>query len=74
MINMPVIDTNAPIGLTVEQVRKIYINDYEKLVNQPQINSVPLIGNQSSHELGLESELEVISQLDLYTIFHRALG
>ena len=29
------------------------INDYEELINKPQINSVELIGNKSFEELGM---------------------
>lgn len=29
--------------------------DYENLINKPQINSVELIGNKSSHDLGIQT-------------------
>lgn len=38
------------VGTPVEQV---YNNDYEALVNKPQINGVTLIGNKSAADLGL---------------------
>ena len=31
------------------------INDYEELINKPQINSVELIGNKSFEELGISA-------------------
>ena len=73
MIDLPVIDDNMPISMGIEQVRYILIDDYERHFNLPRINSVELIGNKTSEELGLESETEVISQLDIYKIFHRTI-
>jgi len=73
MIYMPVVENHAPIKMTVDQIHKIYINNYEDLANQPQINNVLLIGNKTAEDLGLEYETEIISQLDILKIFNRTI-
>ncbi len=73
MVYMPVVENHAPIKMMVDQIHKIYINNYEDLANQPQINNVLLIGNKTAEDLGLEYETEIISQLDILKIFNRTI-
>lgn len=40
-------------------------NDYNDLINLPQINGVELIGNKTSAELGLANSIEIIATLTL---------
>ena len=44
------------------------INDYNLLINHPSINSVELIGNRVSEELGLEPTIIDITEQDIDTI------
>ena len=54
--------------------RQIMTSDYEKLTHKPSVNFVELIGNKDSAELGLEPAQEVISMLDIMSIFRRTIG
>ena len=74
MNEVQILSMDEPIELSVEQVHIIHENDYEQLLNLPQINHVTLIGNKMPSELGLEEETEVISMLDIYKIFNRTIG
>jgi hypothetical protein len=44
--------------------------DYEKLIHHPQINSVTLIGNKTSTELGLQDELPIITRAEIREIIN----
>lgn len=74
MIELEVVEVDPLIEMDAEQVRLIFENDYERLINQPQINHVTLIGNKMPEDLGLEPETEVISMLDIYKIFNRTIA
>lgn len=54
----------------VDALKTMNIKDYEFLENKPQINSVELIGNKSSEDLGLDPEYasyaEVFNMCDSY--------
>lgn len=49
----------------------IYEKNYEKLDNLPEINGNTLIGNKTSKQLGLQDEMEEISNLEILEIFNR---
>lgn len=40
-------------------------NNYEKLKNKPRINEVELIGNKTSKQLGLQDEMNSLTNLEL---------
>lgn len=44
-------------------------NDYEKLENLPQINSVTLIGNKSLDDLEIQGKIETMSNIDIKNLF-----
>ena len=44
------------------------VNDYNLLINHPSINSVELIGNKVSEELGLEPTIIDITEQDIDNI------
>lgn len=50
-------------------INNIGTNDYEKLKNQPQINTVTLLGNKTSKDLKLQDEMNKISNSELENIF-----
>lgn len=50
-------------------ITNIGTNDYEKLKNQPQINTVTLLGNKTSKDLKLQDEMNRISNTELENIF-----
>lgn len=50
-------------------ITNIGTNDYEKLKNQPQINTVTLLGNKTSKDLKLQDEMNKISNTELENIF-----
>lgn len=50
-------------------INNIGTNDYEKLKNQPQINTVTLLGNKTSKDLKLQDEMNKISNTELENIF-----
>lgn len=39
--------------------------DYEKLKNKPQINTIELIGNRTSSQLGLQDKMHELSNIDI---------
>lgn len=48
---------DAPMETSFETVIKVTeggVNDYNRLLNQPKINRVRLVGNRSLEELGLQ--------------------
>ena len=45
-------------------------DDYESLINKPQINFVTLLGNKTSEDLGLQSEIEDITNQDIDKIIY----
>ena len=48
--------------------------NYEHLTHKPSVNFVELIGNKKSSDLGFEPALEVISMMDIRSIFRRTIG
>ncbi len=63
-INMTVENTNEDINFAIRDTGTISFeieknnsdNDYEKLFNQPQINSITLLGNKTGDELNLQEK------------------
>ena len=53
-----------------EDILKIITSDYNKLINLPFINKIKLQGNKTAKELGLQEELETISNLEIEKIFN----
>ena len=45
-------DTTKKVNLKTE-INYVSSNDYEKLMNKPQINDVELVGNKSSRDIGI---------------------
>ena len=45
-------DTTKKVNLKTE-INYVSNNDYEKLMNKPQINDVELVGNKSSRDIGI---------------------
>lgn len=43
-------------------------NDYDELENKPQINNIELKGNISTEDLGIQREMESLSNLELEAI------
>ena len=54
------------INLAVYEGNVVLDQNYEHLTNKPKINSVELIGNKTSEELGIETE--AISAIELAEI------
>lgn len=44
--------------------------NYEKLKNKPQINSVELLGDKSSDELGLQDEMEALTNTEIESLIN----
>lgn len=44
--------------------------DYNRLINQPQINSITLIENKTSEELGLQDKIYDITEQDIDNIIY----
>lgn len=69
-------DWDVPAGACLEileidltdEVDSVIENDYTKLLNLPQINSVKLQGNKFSEDLHLQEELEVLTNLEIEEI------
>lgn len=40
-------------------------SDYERLKNKPSINNVTLIGNKTSKQLGLQDEMDSLTNIEL---------
>lgn len=63
-INMTIGNTNEDINFAIRDTGTISFeieknssdNDYEKLFNQPQINSITLLGNKTGDELNLQEK------------------
>lgn len=63
-INMTIENTNEDINFAIRDTGTISFeieknssdNDYEKLFNQPQINSITLLGNKTGDELNLQEK------------------
>lgn len=67
------LDKSIPkdIQIELDETRSVISErDYEKLKNQPQINSVQLIGNKTSNELGLQDELPIITRAEIRNIIN----
>ena len=45
-------------------------SDYSSLINLPKINRITLIGNKSSSDLGLQEEMETLSEADIDYILY----
>lgn len=56
---------NASIGKTVSGA-----TSYPPLTDKPQINDVILIGNKTSHELGLQDEISIATEHDIDKILY----
>lgn len=56
------------IGLDKKAV--IVEDDYERLINQPKINNMTLVGNKTSTELGLQDELPLITRAEIREIIN----
>ena len=48
----------------------VVTRDYEKLINHPRINSVELLGNKTSTDLGLQDELDYADFTDIDDMFY----
>lgn len=70
------IENDDDYELNLSQSEIIYktLNDYEKLNNKPQINSIELIGNKTAKDLKLQEEgdypEEKITNIELEHIFN----
>ena len=49
---------------------KACVSDYPELSNKPQINDVTLIGNKTSEELGLQSEMRALTVHEIERILY----
>lgn len=49
---------------------EVVTSDYEKLQNLPSVNTVKLVGNKTAKELGLQKEMEVLSNLEIEKILN----
>lgn len=49
-------------------IEEVVTSDYEKLNNLPQINKVELLGNKTPKELGLQEEMQALSNLEIEEI------
>lgn len=58
------------IQIGLEKKAVIVEDDYERLINHPQINSKTLIGNKTSTELGLQDELPIITRAEIREIIN----
>ncbi len=53
-----------------EEVVEVVTSDYNKLINLPSINQKKLQGDKTLKELGLQEELETISNLEIEKILN----
>ena len=44
--------------------------DYNKLINKPQINNITLVDNKTSKDLGLQDEIDNITEQDIDNIIY----
>lgn len=61
-VNKPI---NAKIGKSTSGA-----TSYPPLAEKPQINDVILIGNKTSHELGLQDEISIATEHDIDKILY----
>jgi len=64
------VTTTAATLKTGEVIEVGGIDDYELLRNKPSINSVTLIGNKTSTDLGLQDELDYADFTDIDDMFY----
>ena len=50
-VNLHVEESHSHVPMSVEPVKVVSNNDYEKLLNKPKINGVTLLGNMETSEL-----------------------
>lgn len=62
--------TNTSINFETELGYITGNNDYRLLSNKPQINSITLLGNKTSEELGLEPTINDITEQDIDNIIY----
>ena len=55
----------SPKTISSGGVQLSHTSDYEKLINKPQINSVTLIKNKTSANLGLQDAMDRITNSDI---------
>ena len=55
------------VGLE-EDALEIVTSNYEELNNKPSINNVELLGDKTSKDLGLQEEMESLSNLEIEEI------
>ena len=55
------------VGLE-EDALEIVTSNYEELNNNPSINNVELLGDKTSKDLGLQKEMESLSNLEIEEI------
>lgn len=49
-------------------IEEVITSDYEKLNNLPQINEIELVGNKTPKELGLQEEIQALSNFEIEEI------
>ena len=66
-----VMDDSDPLNMELgNEILVVNENNYERLVNKPLINSVVLIGNRTTQQLGLQAELPVITRQEIRDIIN----
>lgn len=61
---------NKEIKGSLTLPERVATSNYNELFNKPQINSVELIGNKISEELGLEPTIHDISEQDIDNLIY----
>ncbi len=67
------VDKSTPkdIQIELDETKSVISErDYERLKNQPRINSIQLIGNKTSNDLGLQDELPIITRAEIRNIIN----
>lgn len=52
-------------SLIIQEGNYYGTNDYNKLNNKPQINSVELIGNKTSNDLNLQDKMKSLTNMEI---------
>lgn len=67
-------DFEGSAGCTYPPARPICVDSYNDLLDKPQINHIELIGDQSGEELGLQDEMEPITNTRIAKLLDKYWG
>ena len=64
------LSANKPINAKIDKSCVSGATSYPPLAEKPQINNITLIGNKTSHDLGLQDEIELATEHDIDKILY----